>query len=194
MARRLAGLGRPWTLHYCARRREQAAFVGELEALASPDRRVLTNFDGAPGGRMLDIAAALAEVPRDSHLYCCGPAPMLAGFEAAAASWPAARVHVEYFAAKDAPAAEGGYVVALAKSGRELAVPPGRSMLEVLLEAGVDVPYSCTQGVCGTCELRVLGGVPDHRDAILSPAEREQGATVMPCCSGSRTPRLVLDL
>ena len=119
---------------------------------------------------------------------------MLSAFEAATADWPRDQVHVEYFTAKDAAAVEGGFTVRLARSGRELAVESGQTVLHALLDAGVDVPFSCEQGICGSCETRVLEGIPDHRDAILSEDERVSGKTMMVCCSGSKSVRLVLDL
>ena len=73
-------------------------------------------------------------------------------------------------------------------------VPPGSTILETLRQAGLSVPASCEQGVCGTCETRVLEGVPDHRDLLLTPAEKASGKTMMICCSGALTDRLVLDL
>lgn len=188
MIERLTSLGRDWELIYCARMRAQAAFVAALES------RARFNFDEEPGGRMLDIAALVAGAPADAHLYCCGPAPMLAAFEAATAALPRERVHVEYFTAKEAPAADGGFKLVLARSGRELDVPSGKTILDTLLDAGLDVPHSCTQGVCGTCETRVLEGIPDHRDIILTDDERASNRTLMICCSGSKTEKLVLDL
>ena len=89
---------------------------------------------------------------------------------------------------------EGGFVIALAKAGREFVVPPGSTILETLRQAGFTVPASCEQGVCGTCETRVLEGVPDHRDLLLTPAEKASGKTMMICCSGALSDRLVLDL
>jgi len=191
MLRRLASLGRDWRLFYCARRRADAAFVDDLAAFGP---RVTLNFDEEPGGRMLDIAGVVRDAPPGAHLYCCGPAPMLTAFEAATAQWPRERVHVEYFAAKEPPAAVGGLTVVLARSGREFVVPQGKTILETLLDAGLDVAHSCTQGVCGACETKVLEGVPDHRDLVLTEAEQASGATMMICCSGAKTERLVLDL
>lgn len=191
MLRRLASLGRDWRLLYCARRRADAAFVDELAAFGA---EVTFNFDEEPGGRMLDIAGVVCDAAPGAHLYCCGPAPMLAAFEAATAELPRARVHVEYFGAQEAPAAAGGLKVVLARSGREFVVPEGKTILETLLDAGLDVAHSCTQGVCGACETKVLDGVPDHRDLVLTEAERASGTTMMICCSGAKTERLVLDL
>ncbi len=189
MTQRLTQLGRDWELIYCARKKATTAF---LEALKGGNVRY--NFDEEPGGRMLDIAAAVNAAPPNAHLYCCGPLPMLAAFEAATAHLPRERVHVEYFSAKEPPSVEGGFKVVLAKSGREFTVPPGKTILDTLLDAGLDIPYSCMEGVCGTCETRVLEGVPDHRDLILTEEEHAAGKTMMICCSGAKTEKLVLDL
>ena len=120
--------------------------------------------------------------PAGAHLYCCGPLPMLSAFEAATAHLPRERVHLEYFAAKEAPAVAGGFTVVLAKSGREVPVPAGKTILEALLDAGLDVPYSCMEGVCATCETKVLEGIPDHRDLVLTDAEHAEDhlAPVLP--------------
>jgi vanillate O-demethylase ferredoxin subunit len=91
-------------------------------------------------------------------------------------------------------AADGGFSVVMAKSGRTVPVQPGQTILDALKAAGVNVPFSCAQGVCGTCETRVIDGVPDHRDMILSPQEKVANQTMMICCSGSKTPMLVLDI
>jgi vanillate O-demethylase ferredoxin subunit len=191
MARRLSALRHDWRLVYCARRRADAAFLDDLAAFGS---RVSFNFDEEPGGRLLDIAGVVRAAPADAHLYCCGPAPMLAAFEAATAELPRERVHVEYFGAKEAPAAAGALKVLLARSGREFVVPQGKSILETLLDAGLDVAHSCTQGVCGACETKVLEGVPDHHDLVLTEAEQASGNTMMICCSRAKSERLVLDL
>jgi vanillate O-demethylase ferredoxin subunit len=191
MVRRLRALGRSWALIYCARTRRQAAFADSLERFGP---QVRFNFDQAPGGRMLDIAATVASAGPDTHLYCCGPLGMLAAFERATAERAPSQVHVEYFSPKAPPAAEGGFEVVLARAGASFRVPRGKTILDTLIEHGVDAPYSCLEGVCGTCETRVLEGVPDHRDLVLSKEERAAGRTMMICCSGSRTGRLVLDL
>ena len=191
MIERLSALGRQWELIYCARKRADTAFTEPLSALGS---QVRFNFDEDPGGRMLDIAAAVRAAPPNAHLYCCGPLPMLSAFEAATADLPRERVHVEYFTAKEPPAVEGGYKVVLGKSGREFVVPPGKTILDTLLDAGLDIPYSCMEGVCGTCETKVLDGTPDHRDLILTEEEHAAGKIMMICCSGSKSERLVLDL
>lgn len=195
MARRLVALGRPWQLFYAARSRQHAAFVPELQALADESGAAAHfHFDDEHGGRPLDLAAAVAALPPEAHLYCCGPLPMLAAFEAATASWPRPQLHLEYFAAKDAPATGGGYTVELRRSGRTLAVPAGQSLLDCLRAAGIDPPSSCEQGICGTCEVRVLAGIPDHRDLVLGETEKAANDRMMICCSGAKSERLVIDL
>lgn len=195
MTRRLERLGRPWTLHYCTRTRAHAAFLDILTAPgAFQHGEVILRFDQEPGATMLDLDALTASAEPGTHLYCCGPTPMLAAFESAVAKRPDCVGHVEYFANTQAAATGGGYDVVLAKTQKTIAVPEGKSILDALLEAGVDAPYSCHEGVCGTCETRVLEGVPDHRDLVLSKSEHESGKVMMICVSGCKGKRLVLDM
>ena len=119
---------------------------------------------------------------------------MLAAFKEVTAHWPAEQVHVEYFSPRAEVAAAGGFTVELARSNREIQVLPGQSILSALKAAGIDVPYSCEEGVCGACMTAVLAGVPDHRDSVLTETERSSNKTMMICCSGSKTDRLILDL
>lgn len=189
MARRLRALGRPFELHYAVRTRDDVAFARELAGW--PELRLHVD---AEAGRVLHVAAVVAAAPANAALYCCGPGPMLAAFEAATATLPPAQVHVEYFTPKQAAANSGGFSVELARSGRTIEVKTGTSLLEALRTAGVTVQSSCESGVCGACETKVLEGVPDHRDSILSEAERASNRTMMICCSGARSDRLVLDL
>ena len=195
MIRRLQTLRRSWQLFYAARTRHTAAFLDELGALQSDtDTNLHLNFDAEPSGRMLDVAAIVRSAPADAHLYCCGPVPMLKAFEAATADRVSEQVHVEYFKAKEKPAAEGGFEVRLARSNRTIMVEAGKTILDALLDAGIAANYACTEGVCGTCETRVLEGIPDHRDLFLKKEEQAANTTMMICCSGSKSTTLVLDL
>jgi ferredoxin-NADP reductase len=190
MVQRLTEQARSFELHYCGRSRADMAFVDELSGVPG----VRLHCDDENSGKFLDMAAVIAAAPSSAHFYCCGPAPMLSAFEKATAQLPSAKVHVEYFTAKNEKSLEGGYTVQLARSKRELVIPPGRTILQVLQDAGIDIPYSCEQGICGSCETRVLAGEPDHRDAILSDEERAANRTMMICCSGSKSDQLVLDI
>ena len=195
MIQRLEALGRSWELHYSTRSRQNAAFLEQLRGLGERVHLNLhTNFDDESGGTMLDLEGIVARAAPDSHFYCCGPLPMLAAFEKAAACRPSEQVHVEYFAAKKEPAAGGAFTVVLAKAARTISVPKGKTILDALLDAGMDVAYSCMEGVCGTCETAVLEGIPDHRDLVLSKEEQAANKTMMICCSGCKGDRLVLDI
>lgn len=190
MARRLITRGRSFELHYACRERRDVAFRDELSSLGQAHLHI----DAEAGGRFMDVAAIVATAPAGAHFYCCGPAPMLDAFEAATASLDPAHVHLERFAPAKAIAHEGGFVVALRDTGQEFVIPQGKSILEVLREAGIDIGFSCEQGICGACRVTVLEGEPDHQDMVLSDDEKEQGDAMMICCSGSNSPRLVLAL
>jgi ferredoxin-NADP reductase len=190
MVQRLNKLGRPWTLHYACRSRADMAFLQSLEAMAPAQ----FHFDEESGGKFLDVAAIIAAAPKDAHLYCCGPTPMLKAFETATENWPREQVHIEYFTPKQEAAKAGGFTVELARSGKAFVIPEGKSILQVLLDAGVDVDYSCELGICGACEQRVISGIPEHRDAILTEEEQASNTKVMICCAGCKSDRLVLDL
>jgi tetrachlorobenzoquinone reductase len=193
MYRRLREAGRDVRLLYCSRSRQQAAFLDELHALGGD---VQLHFDDEHDGRPVDLTAFLAQQPANVHAYCCGPNPMLDGFEAACAAAGIVDVHIERFAAS-APVgeiAQSGYTVELARSGRQLSVPAGKPLLDVLLDADVDVDYSCREGLCGACETRVLGGCVEHRDSVLTQSERAANNVMMICVSGAKNGTLVLDL
>src|SRR2546421_698500 len=189
---RRASAERPFPLHYACRSRPDAAFLHELQGVAGAS----FHFDDENEGRFLDVAGIVAAAPKDAHLYCCGPTPMLHAFEAAAKDWPRAQIHVEYFTPKQeaAKAKKGGFTVELARSGQEFFIPEGRSILEVLLDEGVDVDYSCELGICGACEQRIISGIAEHHDSILSEEEQAENKRVMICCAGSKSERLVLDM
>ena len=145
MAQRLDAIGARFELHYAVRTRADAAFLAELEAMAP---RARLHVDAGAEG-VLDVAAIVAAAPTDAHLYCCGPAPMMAAFEAATADRPAGQAHVEYFSAAPPAPIQGGFVVSLARSGRKFVIPPGTTILETLRKAGLTLTSSCEQGVCG---------------------------------------------
>lgn len=187
--------GRSWELHYCSRTPAKAALLPEVIALeAARPGRVHLIFDGEPGAAALDIARLVSAQAPDAHLYCCGPSGMLAAFRAATAKVSPARVHFEYFSAGEPTQPTAALTVVLARSGRTVAVPAGKTILAALLEHSIQVEYACEQGICGTCKVRVLQGVPDHRDLILSEADKASGETMLICCSSSKTPTLVLDI
>ena len=167
--------------------------VSEIEGLGAGAH---VHIDVEAGGLPIDLDAIVGAADPAAHLYCCGPGPMLDAFEAVCARRGVAedRVHLERFAAPPPVPVTTGFVVELARSGIEIEVGPGETILACARARGLPVEASCEQGICGACETRVLAGIPDHRDMILSPAERASNETIMICCSGSQTERLKLDL
>jgi ferredoxin-NADP reductase len=184
--------GADWRLVYGGRLRASMAFHEHL--LATYGDRVSVCPQDETG--LLDLDTLLAEPDPHTTIYCCGPEPLLAAVEERSAPWPRGSLHVERFAPKaDADAgAKGWFEVELARSGKILPVPPDKSILEVVEEAGTQVLSSCQEGTCGTCETPVLGGVPDHRDSVLTAEEQAAGDMMMICVSRAASARLVLDL
>ncbi|MFD4600382.1 PDR/VanB family oxidoreductase [Streptomyces sp. NPDC058464] len=194
MARALAAGDLPWRLVLGARDRSRLVYAEELTALGGDRvRLVLQDEAGLP-----DLAAELAAVPPGHAVYACGPAAMLDTVaELCRTAVPPRPLHVERFGpAADAPqdTEQGRFEVVLRRSGLRLAVPTDRSVLEVVRDRVPDVPYSCEEGYCGSCETPVLAGTPDHRDSVLGPEERATARTMMICVSRAATPLLELDL
>lgn len=193
MYRRLRSLGKSVELLYCARSRSDAAFCESL----LDQEGVSSHFDQESGAAP-DLRAYLAQAgrPADTHFYCCGPTPMLDAFEKYCEELGLPNAHIERFApAEQVEAVQGGqYVAELARSKRSVTVPAGKSLLDALLESGLNVQHSCREGICGACETAVIDGIPLHRDSVLSKSERAANATMMVCVSGCQGQRLVLDL
>jgi len=195
MAQRLKDLGKSFEFLYFARSRKSAAFVADIEALGVP---VTWHFDDEKGGPP-DLTALLGRraVNATEHYYACGPAVMLDNFEKTCATLGHTQAHIERFSAVEVAAAadaKTSYTVELRSSGRTFEVTPDTTLHKVLIASGVFIPFSCEEGICGSCETRVLEGEVDHRDSILTPAERTTSSVMMVCVSGCKSKRLVLDL
>lgn len=193
MVQHLAAVQAPWELHYACRTRDAAAFLPEIKQACAGTGHLHLWCDDEHDGQQIDVASIIRAARPDAHLYCCGPAPMLDAYRAATRALDQRRVHLECFRAAEPAQPPGGFTVELARSGTSVEVPAGSSILDALIMNGIDAPYCCFEGVCGTCESRVLEGVPDHRDSILTEQARAEGSILL-CCSGSRSKKLVLDL
>ena len=190
MLRRLVSLGRKVSFYYAIREISRQAFAGEISGLCQPHFHI-----DAEQGAPLDIKKIIAE-HQNAEFYCCGPAPMLAAFEAATQDLPAEHVHVEYFSAK-APQDVGedmGFEVECHKSNKIVSVPANISIADALIKAGIDVPVSCCEGICGSCETAILDGIAEHRDSVLSKQEKLNNKVMMVCVSRAKSDRLVLDI
>jgi ferredoxin-NADP reductase len=193
MLRELQRRGTPWQLVYAARSRASAAFVDEFAACGDA---VHWHFDDERGGP-LDVAAALAQAPAHAHIYCCGPAGLMDRVKTLSSDRDSQRVHFEWFQAPaQTQATEGpqAFTLKLARRGLELQVPAQSSILDVLEAHDVIIPSVCKEGVCGTCECRILSGEADHRDVVLTDAERAANEVLMVCVSRAKGDCLVLDL
>jgi ferredoxin-NADP reductase len=191
MAQRANRIGLNWKLYAAMRK---CADLPILSPLQSQGDRITTHLDEKHNDRPIDLAAIIRSVSSDTHLYCCGPSPMLKLFEQQTASRESKYNHLERFT-NDAPAgAAPGYAVQLARSNLTVHVGTGQTIIEALRDKGIQVMTSCEQGVCGSCETKVVAGRPDHRDVILTDDEKASNKTMMICCSGSLDDVLVLDL
>ena len=200
MAQQLRRAGGAFTLCVFTRSRAHLAFANALAALGPNVRLHFDEPESGPRAQRLDIAELLARPDPGTHLYLCGPGGFMKAVLAGAAHWPEDQVHLEYFAPPEA--AEGSsssdepFTLVLAGRGIEVPVAADQSAVEALHEIGIDVPTSCSQGMCGTCVVPLAPGarsVPDHRDHCLSATERRSKVAL--CCSRAKAgAQLVVEL
>ena len=191
MVQRLEALGRSWTLYYAAARAPTWRSWTTLENMAQAQ----FHFDDESAGKFLDVAALVARGAE-------GRAPLLLRSDAdaqrvrggdrglAARAGPHRVFHPQGAAATRRAASSSSWRA----RARNSSFRKARRILQVLLDAGVDVDYSCELGICGACEQRVISGEPEHHDAILTEEEQASNTKVMICCAGCKSERLVLDL
>ncbi|MEM5330615.1 cytochrome P450/oxidoreductase [Paraburkholderia sp. JHI2823] len=191
MARRARELGIDYELHYSGRSRKTMAFVDELAQLHGDRLHLHVSDEGARN----DFAAL--RVDEHTRVYACGPARMLEALEACSEAWPEDSLRVEHFAASGGkldPSQERAFQVELKDSGLVLDVAADQTVLDALRRANIDVQSDCEEGLCGSCEVRVLAGEIEHRDVVLTRAERETQTRMMTCCSRAKSGRLILEL
>lgn len=189
MAAALAASGRDWRMIYAARNRTALAFLDEL-----PADRLTLHLDDQAGGPA-DLGPAISAAAPGTHLYVCGPRPMIDAARrlAEAAGFSPDRIHFELFEAAAPQSGDQPFEVEI-NDGRIFSVPPGQTIIEVLEAEGLDLIYDCQRGDCGICRTDVRAGTPDHRDVVLTEAERASGAVMQICVSRAKGGRLVLDL
>ena len=192
MAYALAARGDSFALHYAVRSRAQAPF---LEALieAVGDR---VKVHAKDAGDRLDVATLMRGLGDAEHVYVCGPGRLIDAVvaDAAAAGIPSGRVHVEKFSVDTAKPDDRSFVVHLVRSGKDIVVPANRSIMEAAEAQGVRVPASCRIGHCGTCATRVVAGTPEHRDEVLTDAQKTEQQLMCVCVSRTTGEALTLDL
>ncbi|MBH1973858.1 MAG: iron-sulfur cluster-binding domain-containing protein, partial [Rhodobacteraceae bacterium] len=187
----LCARGGAYALHYCTR---TAALAGFASQLAAQHGAALSLW--ADDARPVDLAGLIAAAAADTQIYVCGPRGMIEAVKglARAAGFAEAQVHYELFSNPAAHSGDQPFQVELHRSGRVFTVLAGQSIIDVLEAAGVDLIHDCRRGDCGICQTAVIAGEPDHRDVVLSPAERASGKVMQICVSRAKSARLVLDL
>ncbi|MDX0468614.1 Rieske 2Fe-2S domain-containing protein [Sinorhizobium medicae] len=193
MAQALKNQNLDYEFHYFAQNQEQLAFPEKTAVLGEALKPHLGFLPETTAAKLKEI---LSGYRPDMHVYLCGPGPMLEAARRIAADlgWPETAVHFEYFKNTNTIDDSSSFEVALARSCVTLQVTAGKTILETMREAGIDMPSSCEQGACGTCLATVIEGEPDHQDVYLNDAERKSGTKIMTCVSRARSARLVLDL
>ncbi|MGN7931755.1 PDR/VanB family oxidoreductase [Sphingopyxis sp. 22461] len=193
MAATLHAQRKPFELHYCSKNAAAAAFADRVDALGGQQY-----LSRQAGYSRFDPSAAIGASDDATHIYVCGPAGFMTAVrdEALRQGWPPCRLHRELFEAADLSSQAGDqpFDVRVASTGATFSVPPGATIAAVLAAAGIDLPISCEQGICGTCVTGLLDGVPDHRDSYLTDEERAAGDLITPCCSRAHSPLLLLDV
>lgn len=191
MARHLQATGGHFSLHYAARSRSKMAFHALLAAEMGEHTQFHLDDETA-----LDLTALLAHPTAGTHLYVCGPKGLIDAVLACAQQqgWPADCVHYELFGAEVSQADSSGFDIRIHNSGQVVRVPEGITVVKALAGAGIQIPVSCEQGVCGTCLTKVVEGEPDHRDMYLTDDEKQACNVFLPCCSRAKSGTLVIDL
>lgn len=212
MAAALRAEGTPFRMVYAARSRAELAFLPIVNDLSNGTAIIHADDET---GQLLDLAPHLSATPEGGRVYICGPRPMLkAAMDIAKKlGWPRDRLAFELFysvapgpetaappsppppaAAPTAASSDGSFEVVVKSTGKSYTVPPDKTIVDVLEAAGIDIMHDCKKGECGVCSVNVIEGVPDHRDFILSEAEKTANKSMQICISRSKSPRLVLDL
>lgn len=181
--------GREYTFHYGARSEDAMAFGAALADAHGP--ALTRHYDNVA---MMNLKVIIAD-GLGAHLHICGPKGMIEAAReiALAAGYQPDHIHFELFN-NDASGEETAFEVEVADTGDVYTVPPGKSIIDVLEEAGHDLVYDCLRGDCGICQTDVVSGEPDHRDVVLSDAEKADGKVMQICVGRAKSARLVLDI
>ena len=193
MADRLQAQGQSYEVHYAGRSRSAMALLDRI----TRDHGARLHLHVKAEGQRLDLAGRWSQLPEGTRVYACGPQRLITALETLSAQWPDAALRFEHFSGDGSlldPEREHAFSVTLQDSGLRLQVARDQTLLQALQAAGVDVPCDCGEGLCGTCEVAVVAGDIDHRDKVLSQAERSSGQRMMACCSRARADSLTLAL
>jgi vanillate O-demethylase ferredoxin subunit len=196
MAEHLTQTNASFELHLCTRSKQRTAFLDRLKEAAYA-HRVHFHFDDGPPSQRLAAELLLSNAAQGSHVYVCGPSGFMDHViqTAQALSWAQDRIHFEFFSAM--PVVQGqdlSFELQWAPTGQVVTVSADQTAAQALEANGIKVSLSCEQGICGSCTMRVLEGVPEHRDLFFSDEERAANNRFTPCCSRALSRRLVIDI
>ncbi|MEA3393427.1 MAG: cytochrome P450/oxidoreductase [Pseudomonadota bacterium] len=193
MARRAKELGIDYELHYSGRSRATMALLDELSQLHGARLQVYAKDEGQRN----DFGRLLGQPQPGTQIYACGPVRMLESLESCCEKWPEDALRVEHFQSTRStldPEKEHAFEVELKDSGLLVKVPANQTLLTALRSANIDIQSDCGEGLCGSCEVKVLSGQVDHRDVVLTRSEREANNKMMACCSRAAGMKLILEL
>lgn len=178
MTQALDDAGTAFELVICARNPARLAYADEIAAMAANGRATVVFADGADAP-LFEFERHFTGLAAGDQVYCCGPASLMKHVAGAVEKHPGAEAYFEAFSASQPDVvATGTFTVRCKSNDLVVTVPPGKSMLDCLLAAGLDVDHSCREGYCGTCITRHLDGAPLHLDSCLSQAERSRYVAV----------------
>lgn len=184
--------GPRFKLYYLTRSPEMTAFLEELVS-SEWQSQVVVHHDYGDLAKAYDFWPVFERPGSGTHVYCCGPRPLMDCVRDMTGHWPQGSVHFESFGVDQSLAAENKpFKVKLEKSGQSFEIPRDRSILEILRDNGIRAPSSCESGTCGSCRTKLCSGDAEHRDMVLT--EDEKSSQIMICVSRAKSEELVLDL
>ncbi|WP_146345711.1 reductive dehalogenase [Falsiphaeobacter marinintestinus] len=193
-AHRLHALGHDFELHYSASRRADAGYVADLQAMPWADK---VQYHFSDEGNRADLDKVLSGYKAGWHVYTCGPDRYMDGVIEAAdrQGFPDEARHLEYFSVPEQPDyVNHAFTIKLARTGKELAVPEDKTIADVLNENGLHVDVKCSDGICGVCKCGLLEGEVEHRDFVLSNAQREHEIITCQSRAAEGVETITLDL
>lgn len=192
MVHQLRSDGREFELHYAVRSRGQAAFLAELQHVVGANLHLYAS----DRQQRFDVARTISLAAADAVFYVCGPQRLVDAVRAASGAAGVAddRIRFERFSSAAVSTADRPLTVTLHRSGRRVLVAPAQTILEAVEAAGVPVAFGCRSGTCGACQVKVLGGLPEHRDTVLTHEQRNRGGFMCLCVSRAAGAELTLDL
>ncbi|WJG09567.1 PDR/VanB family oxidoreductase [Aliiglaciecola sp. LCG003] len=196
MAEQLAATQQDFELYFCSRSQALTPYLARIEQSSWADKAHF-HFTNGDSANRLNVEPLLVNAQSDNHLYVCGPVSFIEDIlsKALQAGWANEQLHREYFSAAPIDHTDDqSFEILINSSGQVLNVPADCSILNVLEDNGIFIPVACEEGVCGTCVTGLLEGQADHKDVFLTDEEKQQMQKITPCCSRSKSPRLVLDL